>query len=195
MAARETPGWLGFSVVLLLGSLLFAAMPLFAPSEIDGNANDTLVIGRFYRSRLELLGWGAALSAALFALAAMAALVPPLAADPATLPAASVTFSATAVPIEATVAFAAHGIATDRTIVMDVRAFGPDDLTGTLVAHLTTTGDAEGHVGVIQSIVLANGTRFVSVGVRSGDDEPLTCGPTASGPGCTAISVPQPVAA
>jgi hypothetical protein len=192
MAARETPGWLGFSVVLLLGSLLFAAMPLVAPSEIDGNANDTLVIGRFYRSRLELLGWGAVLSATLFALAAMAALVPPLAVDPATLPPASVTFNSTDGPIYATVALAGDGIATDRTVVVDVRAFGPGDAVGTLIAHLTTTGDAEGHVGVIQSIALANGTRYVSVGVRSGDDESPTCGPTTSAPGCTVVSVPQP---
>lgn len=190
MAARETPAWLGFAAVLLLGSLVFAATPLYAPSGADGNANDTLVIGRFYRSRLELLGWAAAISATLFALSVLAAVVPPMVAASPLLPGATVSFDSGAQPVTALVTVAAGDIATDRSLVMDVRQFGRGDQVGTVVGHVVTTGNADGRIEIAESIALDAGAQYLSVGFHYGDAALAICGPMSSQPGCTVVAVP-----
>ena len=55
LAARETPEWLGLSIILAVAAIAIGAVTLASRSQAEGNANDTLVLRRHYDSRIDML--------------------------------------------------------------------------------------------------------------------------------------------
>lgn len=192
LAARETPGWLAFALTLGLGAAVFGTIPLFATGDTDDNADDTFALRRFYRSRLEMFRWAAMISAGLFVLALVVALVPPVLAAGTSIPAATVSFDATSQPVTTTVRVNAHDVATDTTAQVETRQFFAGDSTGTLIGQVATNGDASGRVHILATMALDPSARYVSVRVGiEGQPRASSCSPTRPvGPGCTVVSVP-----
>lgn len=190
-AARETPGWVGFAAALFLGSLAFAGVALFAPARTDGNPNDTLVVGGFYRSRMDMLNWAAVISVTLFALAVLAAVIPPaIASEPAT-PAATITFDTSGQPVIATTSMLATGVASGRTLSLTVRQFGVNDTVGTVVGRSAATADATGRVSLTEAFALDATARYVSAQVTVDGEPTEACTPQTVGlAGCTLAAVP-----
>jgi hypothetical protein len=199
LAAREAPGWLGLAVVLALGAVTLAAVPLFAGNRTRGNADDTFELRRYYASRIELLSIAPAVSAGLFALALLVATVgPALAADDA-LPPVSVAFDTTTEPVTAQVTVSGSDVATDEALHVEVRGYpGPDD-AGTVLGRITTTGTRSGDVPLNETIALDPDARYLAVQVWIGetgaeialDTAPPGCTPAMpEGTGCTVVAVP-----
>jgi hypothetical protein len=191
LASRETPVWLGASVTLALGAMLFAALPLLNAGDPEGNPNDTFVLAVFYESRLELMRWVAAISVALFAFALLTGLVPPVLASGNNLPTPVVTFDDSNTPVTATVRLHASGLARDEALLIEVRQFGFSDTTGTLIATTRAAPDAAGVADVRENAALDAGARYVSVLVTKEGTPRAACTPTLStGPGCTVAAAP-----
>ncbi len=195
LAARESPGWLGLAVALALGAIGVGAIGLYAPREAEGNTNNTLVVGAFYQSRSTMLWVSTVLSAGIFALALVLALVPPMLAQQNTLPAPSVAFDVNEGSVTATVTLAATDISTDETLTVEIRQFADETGSSTLAALTSANGDSDGRVQVEEVIALGTDARFLSVLVSVDASEPITCTPVdTTGPGCTVLAVPALVA-
>ena len=193
LAARVTPGWLGLALALGLGAIVFAAVPLFSTSDPQGNPNDTFVVSRYYGSRLEMLRWSAMISAALFALALITGLVPPILAARPAVPAASVAFDATRQPVTATARLAAGDVSPGETMLIEMREFALGDPTGTTIGHATASASASGHVDIAETVALTPGARYLAVQVSRLGSPTSPCTPQrTSAPGCTVVSVPTP---
>ncbi len=191
MASRETPGWLGFSIVLGIAAFAIGAVALYAPSGADGNANDTMVLRRFYESRSQLLSTATAISGGLFAIALLVGLVPPMLATNDTLPSPAVTFDARTTPVTTTVVLDAGGIGTDQTVSVEMRQYASAGSAGTTIGFVTANGDREGNVHVDQTAALDRGAQFMSVLVTVDGVGPADCSPTApDATGCTVLAVP-----
>jgi len=198
LAAREAPGWLGFAVLLALGALTLAAVPLFAGNRTHGNADDTFELRRYYRSRLELLSLAPAISAGMFALALLCGWIAPALAADDPLPPVSITFDTTSEPVTARIFMAGRDLATDETLHAEMRSFTSADDAGTLAGRLTTTGDPSGEVPLTETVSLGSDARYLSVQTWTGDLDddtadtvPPSCTPSSpTGTGCTVVAVP-----
>jgi hypothetical protein len=191
LAARETPGWLAFAITLAAGGLVFGGVALYGPREAEGNANDTLVVGRFYGSRVETLWWAGMGSVALFALALVSAVVPPVLLRDAPVPHAEILFDATDRPVTATVSVDARDLGSDDTVVVVMRQYPEAEGEPTLVGRVTATGDATGSTSIRETVALDGSSRYLAVHVRIEGRDPGTCTPLRStGPGCTVVAVP-----
>jgi hypothetical protein len=197
LAARETPGWLGLSLVLAAGAVAIGAIPLFAVRDPAANMNDTFVLRRLYESRISMLRWAAAISAVLFGLALMSGVIPPLSAEGRSVPAASVTFDTTGQPVTATTKVSATDIGAGHAVNVTMREYASGDQVGTLVGDVTRNGDASGAVAIAETFALDPSARYVSVLVTTnGKAARDVCTPAATGvPGCTVVAVPAPPAA
>ncbi|HWC70856.1 MAG TPA: hypothetical protein VG993_06810 [Actinomycetota bacterium] len=191
LAVRETPGWLGFAVVLAVGAAAIGLIALLGRSDADGNANDTLVLRRHYASRTQLLATSTIVSAGLFTLALASAIVPPILDAEPPVPAPVITFAAGNRVVTATVQVDGRDIATDDVVTVEMRQYSAEDAEGVLIGRVTATGDSSGRVRVSEAMALDRGARFMSVLVTVGDRSAETCTPAgASGTGCSVVSVP-----
>lgn len=192
LAARESPGWLGLAVALALGAIGVGAIGLYAPREAEGNANNTLVVGAFYESRSTMLWVSTVLSAGIFALALVLALVPPMLAQQSTLPAPSVAFGVNEGFVTASVTLAATDISTDEVLTVEIRQFAEETGPSTLAALTSANGDSDGRVEFEEVVALGTDARFLSVLVSVGASGPITCTPVAATTesGCTVVAVP-----
>jgi uncharacterized lipoprotein YbaY len=191
LAARETPGWLAFAITLAAGALVFGGVALYGPREAEGNANDTLVLGRFYQSRVETLWWAGMVSIGLFSLALVTAVVPPVLLRDTPVPPAGVVFDATDRPVTATVSVSTRDLGSDDTVIVVMRQYGDAEGEATLVGRVTATGDATGTTTIRETVALDDDARYLSIQVRIEGREAGTCTPLAStGPGCTVVAVP-----
>jgi hypothetical protein len=191
LAVRETPGWLGFAVVLAVGAAAIGSIALLGRSDADGNANDTLVLRRHYASRTQLLATSTIVSAGLFTLALASAIVPPILDAEPPVPAPVITFAAGNRVVTATVQVDGRDIATDDVVTVEMRQYSAEDAEGVLIGRVTATGDSSGRVRVSEAMALDRGARFMSVLVTVGDRSAETCTPAgASGTGCSVVSVP-----
>ncbi|MEP7059157.1 MAG: hypothetical protein ABI828_00375 [Actinomycetota bacterium] len=197
LAARETPGWLGLSLVLAVGALAFGAIPLFAVRDPAANMNDTFVLRALYESRTSMLRWAAAISAVLFGLALMAGVVPPLLAQGRSVPAASVAFNTGGQAVTATMRVAATDIGAGHAVNVTMREYFVGDQVGTLIGDVTRNGDASGAIAMNETVALDANARYVSVLVTTnGTTARSVCTPAAPGiPGCTIVAVPAPTTA
>ncbi|MEA2522585.1 MAG: hypothetical protein QOI81_2231 [Actinomycetota bacterium] len=197
LAARETPGWLGLSLVVAAAAVAFGAIPLFAVRDPAANMNDTFVLRALYESRIVMLRWAAAISAVLFGLALMSGVIPPLSAEGRSVPAASVAFNTTGQPVTATMKVAATDIGAGHAVNVTMREYAAGDQVGTLVGDVTRNGDPSGAVAIAETFALDTNARYVSVMVTmNGKTARDVCGPAATGvPGCTVVAVPAPAAA
>ncbi len=192
LAARETPGWLGLSLVLGGSAIAFASIPLFAGRDPAANMNDTLVLQGLYESRASMFRWAAAISAVLFGLALMAGVIPPLLLEGRAIPAAAVTFDTSSRPIIATMRVSATGVGADDSLNVTMRGYGANDRVGTLVGQVTRQGGPSGVVSWTETFALDASARYVSVLVTSGQAPGPQCGPFVTGAaGCTVLAVPQ----
>jgi hypothetical protein len=191
LASRETPVWLGASVTLALGAVLFAALPLLYAGDPEGNPNDTFVLAVFYESRLELMRWVAAISVTLFAFALLTGVVPPVLAAGSNLPTPIVAFDDSHAPVKVTVGLHASGLPRDEALLIEVRQFGFADTVGTLIAATRAAPDAAGVANVAETAALDAGAHYVSVLVTREGTARVACTPTSSTtPGCTVVAVP-----
>jgi hypothetical protein len=191
LAVRETPGWLGFAVVLAVGAAAIGSIALLGRSDADGNANDTLVLRRHYASRTQLLATSTIVSAGLFTLALASAIVPPILDAEPPVPAPVITFAAGNRVVTATVQVDGRDIATDDVVTVEMRQYSAEDAEGVLIGRVSATGDSSGRVRVSEAMALDRGARFMSVLVTVGDRSAETCTPAgASGTGCSVVSVP-----
>lgn len=192
LAARETPGWLGFALTLAAGGVVFGAVALYGPRGPEGNANDMLVLRRFYESRIETLWWAGMLSGALFVVALVTAVVPPVLLRDQPVPAPEITFDATDRPVTATVSLLPRDVGSDDTIVIVMRQYAEADGEPSLVGRVSATGDATGTTAIQETVALDDGARYLSVLVTiEGHEGTSSCGPVSStGPGCTVVAVP-----
>ncbi|MGZ4149666.1 MAG: hypothetical protein ACXVQJ_06485, partial [Actinomycetota bacterium] len=190
-ALRETPGWFGFGVALAVSAIAAGAFGLFAPGDVEGDPNDTLVLRRFYDSRIDLLWWTTIVSAGLFAAALVVTLVPPALVSEHVVPSPTITFDTSRLPVTAEVRLDASGLPTDGVLIVDIRQFGSGDTTGTLVGRSSATGNASGTAQFRQTVALDQGAEYLAVTVVREGDAPPTCTPAlVEGPGCTIVSVP-----
>jgi hypothetical protein len=192
LAARETPGWLALALTLAAGALVFGAVALYGPRGPEGNANDMLVLRRFYESRIETLWWAGMISGALFVAALVTAVVPPVLLRDEPVPAPEITFDATDRPVTATVSLLPRDVGSDDTIVVVMRQYAEADGEPTLVGRVSATGDATGTTAIQETVALDDGARYLAVLVTiEGHEGTSTCTPASSvGPGCTVVSVP-----
>jgi hypothetical protein len=200
LAVREAPGWLGLAVVFGLSAITLAAIPLFAGNRTYGNADDTFELRRYYASRVELLSIAPAVSAGLFALAILFAVVAPSLALDDPLPPVSIAFDDSTQPVTADVAVEGTGIATDETLRVELRSFTSFDDEGSVIGAVTTTGTPSGEVPLRHSVALGSDARYLSVQlwITDADDDPAvrslapTCSPSlATSTGCTIVAVPS----
>ena len=193
-ASRETPWWLGLSLVLAVGSIAFAAIPMFAVREPAANMNDVFVVETLFDSRLTMLRWAAAGSAVLFGLALMSGIIPPLSASGGSVPAATVTFDTSSQPFTTTVRVNAADVGAGDSVNVTMREYRVNDQVGTLVGDVTRGGNASGEVLIAETLALDPQARYMSVLVTtdsSGVRAP--CNPSATGaPGCVVLAVPVP---
>ena len=192
LAARETPGWLGFSLTLAAGAAVFGAVAIYGPRGAEGNANDMLVLRRFYESRIETLWWAGMVSGALFVAAIVIAVVPPVLLRGEPVPAPEITFDATDRPVTATVSVFPRDVGSDDTVVIVMRQYAESDGEASLVGRVSATGDATGTTAIQETVALDEGARYLSVLVTiEGHEGTSTCTPSSSvGPGCTVVAVP-----
>jgi hypothetical protein len=191
LAAREAPGWLGFAFTLAAAAVAVGAFGLYAPSDAEGNPNDTLVLRRFYDSRIELLWWSAILSAALFAGAVVSAVVPPILASDHVVPAPAISFDATNRPVTARVQMTTDGVSTNDVLVVEIRQFAAGDSIGTLAGVVTVSGDQTGRIVLDDTVTLDRGAGYLAVQAAFEGDPLPTCTPgAAAGAGCTIVTVP-----
>lgn len=192
LAARETPGWLGLALTLAAGAVVFGAVALYGPRGPEGNANDMLVLRRFYDSRIETLWWAGMISGALFVAALVTAVVPPVLLRDDPVPAPEITFDATDRPVTATVSLLPRDVGSDDTIVVVMRQYAEADGQPSLVGRVSATGDATGTTAIQETVALDDDARYLAVLVTiEGHEGTSTCTPTSSlGPGCTVVSVP-----
>ncbi len=197
LAARETPGWLGLSLILAVAAIAFGAIPLFAVRDPEANMNDTFVLRQLYESRLIMLRWAAAISAVLFGLAMMTGVIPPLSAGGRSVPAAAVTFDAAAQPVTATMRVSATDIGAGHSLNVTMREYSAGDRVGTLVGDVTRNGNASGSAALAETFALDPTARYISVLVTTNGESPrAACDPTVTGtPGCTVLAVPLPAPA
>ena len=197
LAARETPGWLGLSLVTAVAAISFGAIPLFAVRDPAANMNDTSVLRHLYESRVIMLRWAAAISAVLFGLALMAGVIPPLSEGGRSVPAAAITFDTTAQPVTATMRVSATDIGAGQTLNVTMREYTAGDQLGTLVGDVTRDGNASGAVSLAETFALNSSARYISVLVTTNGRSPRSvCNPTVTGaPGCTILAVPPPIPA
>lgn len=192
-AARETPGWLGFGIVMALTALIFAIVPRFAPNETERSPDDTLELRRYYRSRLDLLRLAPSISAAAFAVAVLCAVVPPTLVDRLEVSPPTITFDASSAPVIARVQVAASGVGTDARIGMEIRTFSDAEAPGVLVGHVVSSGDSTGAVRFDTDVAMRSDTRYLAVQtwVAARDDVAPICTPADPAiPGCTVVAVP-----
>jgi hypothetical protein len=190
LAARETPGWLGFAVALAAGGAVFGSIVLFAPRDPEGNANDTFRLRHFYASRIETLWWAGMVSGALFALAIVCAIVPPVLLRDTPVPAPQITFDASSQPVTATVSLTLRDVGSDDSILVMMRQYA-DGGRVSLVGRVVATGNASGSTLIRETVALDAGARLLSVHVVLEGRAPTACRPSSSrGPGCTVVSVP-----
>jgi hypothetical protein len=191
MASRETPGWLGLAMVIGLAAVAIGAVALYAPAGADGNANDTIVLRRFYESRSQLLSTATAISGCLFAIALVAGIVPPMISTNETLPSPTVSFDATGSPVTTTVRLDVGGIGTDQTVAVEIRQYATATGAGTTIGFVTANGDRDGRVIVDETAALDRGAQYMSVRVTVDGVGPPDCSPTTAGAaGCTVLAVP-----
>lgn len=197
LAARETPGWLGLSLVLAVAAIAFGAIPLFAVRDPAANMNDTFVLRQLYESRLIMLRWAAAISAVSFGLAMLAGVIPPLSEGGRSVPAASVTFDSAAQPVTATMRVSATDIGAGHALNVTMREYSTGDQVGTLVGDVTRNGNASGSIALAETFALDPTARYISVLVTTNGESPrAACDPTITGtPGCTVLAVPPPTPA
>lgn len=190
-AVRETPGWMGFAATIGVAAFAIGLIALLGRSDADGNSNDTYVLRRHYASRAQLLAVSTMLSAGIFALAFTSAIVPPVLDAEPPVPAPIVTFAAGNRVVTATVQLDGRDIATDDLVTVEMRQYSADRAEGVLIGRVTATGDSAGRVMVSEAMALDRGARYMSVLVTVGDRSTETCTPSsASGAGCTIVSVP-----
>ena len=190
-AARETPGWLAFAGAVALAALAFGLVALFAPRTAEGNVNDTLAVGRFYASRIELLEIATAVAAGAFALALLLAVVPPVLATQAPRPAAAVSFVARGDAVIATVDVVVTGVADDDVVAVTMREFAAGSDEGTVIGLASATGDGEGTARIAQQLAVGTDAAFLAVDVAVDGIPVGPCDPTgADRPGCTVVSLP-----
>jgi hypothetical protein len=188
-AARQTPGWLAIAAALGIGGFAVGLITLYAPRDADGNANNTLVVGLHYRSRVQMLWMGTSICVGLFALALAAAIVPPIVLAHQPLPAPSIAFQARN-PVTATVQLSATNIGTDQVVSVEIRQYATAGGPGTLIGRVNANGDQDGHLNVNETIALNANAQFLSVAVAI-DGSPQACSPDAPiGEGCTVVAVP-----
>jgi hypothetical protein len=190
LAARETPVWLGMSIILAIAAMAIGLLALASRSDAEGNANDTFVLRLHYASRTEMLWYATIAVSIVFALSIAAGVVPPVLASRAPIPSATITFNAGDEFVTTGVEVLARGLATDEVVTVRIRQYSNDSGNGVLIGHITATGDPSGLTVMRQTLTLDPGARFMSVLVTNGDDEVTACSPTAGGPGCTVVSVP-----
>ena len=192
LAARESPGWLGLSIALALGALGVGLVALIAPRETEGNSNDMLVVDGFYRSRTTMLWTSTIVSAGVFLLALLLAVVPPMTFRQATLPAPSVAFDTTGGSVRATVSLIASDVSSDDLVTVEIATFADASSIPAPVGLVTTSGNSGGSVEVEETFPVAPDQGFLAV-VVSVDGPPATCTPAGgSGSGCTVVAVPEP---
>jgi hypothetical protein len=191
MASRETPGWLGLAMVLGLAALAIGAVALYAPPGADGNANDTIVLRRFYESRLQLLSIATAVSGCLFAIALVVGIVPPMVSTNDTVSSPIVTFDARQSPVTTTVRLDLGGIGTDETVVVQIRQYATAAGGGRTIGFVTANGDRDGRVTIDETAALDRGAQYMSVLVNVDGAGPTDCSPVTAGTtGCTVLAVP-----
>lgn len=193
LAARETTGWFGLSLILAAAAVAFAAAPLFTTRDRGGNMNDTYWLQHLYASRVDLFRLAAGISATLFAFALLVGVIPPLFAESRALPAATVRFDTTTQPITATVRVRATGFGADDTLNVTMREYGSAiDPNGALLGHVTRHGSPSGTLSISESVAVDANAGYISVLVSDGRSPDAVCSPTATGaPGCTVLAVPQ----
>ena len=188
-AARQTPAWLAIAAALGIGGFAVGLITLYAPRDADGNANNTLVVGLHYRSRVQTLWIGTSICVGLFALALGSAIVPPIVLSQQPLPAPTITFEARQ-PVTASIQLEATDIGTDQVVSVEVRQYATASGPGTLIGRVNANGDQDGRVNVEESIALNANAQFLSVAVAI-DGSPGTCSPALPvGEGCTVVAVP-----
>lgn len=192
LAARETPAWLAFGLLLAGTAIAFAALPLFASHDPSANMNDTYVLEVLSESRVSLLRIAAAISATLFGFALLTGVIPPTVAETRAVPAAIVTFDTSTRPITATIHVKATGYGADDALNVTMREYtSAADGTGTLIGQVTRHGTASGRVSLSETFAVDPNAAYISVLVSEGSPE-VACSPSVTGaPGCTVLAVPQ----
>lgn len=193
LAARETPAWLAFGLLLAGTAIAFAAVPLFASHDPSANMNDTYVLEVLSESRVSLLRVAAAISATFFGFALLTGVVPPAVAETRAVPAAIVTFDTSTRPITATTRVKASGYGADDALNVTMREYtSAADGTGTLIGQVTRHGTASGMVSVSETFAVDANAAYISVFVSDAGSPGTECSPSVTGaPGCTVLAAPQ----
>ncbi len=191
LAARETPTWLGLSLILGVAALAIGLVALVSRTDAQGNENDTYALRRHYSSRVDMLWYSTIAMAVVFTLAVAAGVVPPILSSNAPIPAATITFAAGRQLVTATVDVRAQGVASDEAVTIQMRQYPSVDDPGVLVGSATTTGSTSGLTIVREVVSLDPEARYMSVLATIGDQQITTCSPAQpTGPGCVIVSVP-----
>ncbi len=166
LAARETPAWLAFGLLLAGTAIAFAAVPLFASHDPSANMNDTSVLEVLSESRASLLRVAAAI----------------------------VTFDTSTRPITATIRVEAAGYGADDALNVTMRGYASAaDGAGTLIGQVTRHGTASGTVSFSETVAVDANAAYVSVLVSDAGSPEAACSPSVTGaPGCTVLAAPQP---
>jgi hypothetical protein len=194
LAARETPAWLAFGLLLAGTAIAFAAVPLFASHDPSANMNDTYVLEVLSESRVSLLRVAAAISATCFGFALLTGVIPAALAETRAVPAAIVTFDTSTRPITATIRVeAAAGYGADDALNVTMREYASAaDGTGTLIGQVTRHGTASGTVSLSETFALDANAAYVSVLVSDAGSPEAACSPSVTGaPGCTVLAAPR----
>lgn len=192
-AARETPAWLAFGLLLAGTAITFAALPFFASHDPAANMNDTYVLEILSESRVSLLRVAAAISATLFGFALLTGVVPPAVAETRAMPAAIVAFDTSTRPITATIRVRAAGYGADDALDVTMREYtSAADGTGTLIGQVTRHGTPSGMVSFSETFAVDANAAYISVLVSDAGSPGTACSPSVTGtPGCTVLAAPQ----
>jgi hypothetical protein len=193
LAARETPAWLAFGLLLAGTAIAFASVPLFASHDPSANMNDTYALEVLSESRVSLLRVAAATSATFFGFALLTGVIPPALAETRAVPAAIVTFDTSTRPITATIGVRAAGYGADDALDVTMREYtSAADGTGTLIGQVTRHGTASGMVSVSETFAVDANAAYISVVVSDAGSPEVACSPSVTGtPGCTVLAAPQ----
>ena len=172
-AARQTPTWLGLSIVLAVASIAIGLVAMASRSQAVGNANDTLVLRRHYDSRIDMLWYATIAMGVVFAFALAAGIVPPILSSDTPVPAAAITFESGDRIVTATVDVLTNGVPTDQPVSIQIRQYPNESGAGVLIGLITTTGDPSGRSAVSETVSLDRGARYMSVAITVGDAAPV----------------------
>ncbi len=192
--AREVPWTLAASAVCIAAAATVAAFTLSRPAAHEDNLNDTLEVREATRRQIVFTEWATTAVATLAALAIVLGVVAPIllaGRGSPSVPAPTISFLGTRLPVSATISVLADDVASDETMWAEFRTFSTAEAPATLIGRVSATGDREGRIELTQTVAMDARAAYFSVLIWFGDDPAPSCAPVGSvDAGCTILAVP-----